>query len=184
MASHWCWFKYRFAYNQRPSKGVKVKSAFFTNVIKVYYKTWTYWVNDYTESVGYGFNNSNFFLHNLKGSQCPAHQHDSLPGNLFLPLPSLPPPSGASLRSVPSHQLAIAIPTIWSQSSVSLSHQLSIYFKISSGNICFPHTHPFQFPLCFYLFHPLTSFSSEKPIWFPSENCSTKGCDCIWYERL
>lgn len=24
------------------------------------------------------------------------------------------------------------------------------------------HTHPFQFPLCFYLFHPLTSFSSEK----------------------
>lgn len=25
-----------------------------------------------------------------------------------------------------------------------------------------PHTHPFQFPLCFYLFHPLTSFSSEK----------------------
>ena len=25
-----------------------------------------------------------------------------------------------------------------------------------------PYTHPFQFPLCFYLFHPLTSFSSEK----------------------
>ena len=73
-------------------------------------------------------------------------------------------PSGASLHSVPSHQLAIAIPAIWSQSSVSLSHQLSIYFKISSENICFPHTHPFQFPLCFYLFHPLTSFSSEKPI--------------------
>lgn len=109
-----------------------------------------------------------------------------LPPQPSSPSPSLPPPppGGASLRSVPPRQLAIAIPAIWSQSSVSLSHQLSIYFKISSENICFPHTHPFQFPLCFYLFHPLTSFSSEKPIWFTSENCSTKGCSCIWYERL
>ena len=106
------------------------------------------------------------------------------PTGFFSFSPCFLSPSGASLRSVPSHQLAIAIPAIWSQSSVSLSHQLSIYFKISSENICFPPTHPFQFPLCFYLFHPLTSFSSEKPIWFTSENCSTKGWNCIWYERL
>lgn len=47
----------------------------------------------------------------------------------------------------------------------------------------FPHSHAFQFPLCFYLFHPPTSFYSEKLIGFTSENCSTKGWACLGEER-
>lgn len=64
------------------------------------------------------------------------------------------PLSSASLRSVPSHQPAIAIPAIWSQFSVSLSHQLSIYFKIPSESICSPTATPLNFLSAFIYLIP------------------------------
>lgn len=115
------------------AKKSKSNLPFFITIIKVCYKTWACWVNPIKpKAMGVDSVIPNLFLHNLKSSQRPAHQHGGLPQSppqAFSPSPPcFPIPVWCQPAFCPFTSLPLLFPPSGVSLHLSLSHQLSIYF--------------------------------------------------------